>query len=185
MGEAKRRAARGAGGCEGCTLCCKVLRISDGGLEKAAYEVCGHCWPGGCGIYASRPGVCRGFECLWKGHDLFRGPEWFPGRCGMLAHIPPERIDPEAGTFEVHVRVDEGREGAWREEPYLGTLRRLVGDRSLVIDHGSLSLLGVRVLVCERERSWWVLSEAIIENPGEGWMVLVGPDGHEVVPDVE
>ena len=45
-------------------MCCSALEIHD--LKKPAGPLCAHgraC--GGCDIYASRPQVCRDFECEW------------------------------------------------------------------------------------------------------------------------
>ncbi len=48
--------------CGPCTLCCSALEISE--LKKPAGPACAHC-AAGCAIYASRPQVCRDFECDW------------------------------------------------------------------------------------------------------------------------
>lgn len=51
-------------GCDGCTACCKVMKIRE--LEKPAHTWCKHCEIGvGCGIYATRPESCRIYECVW------------------------------------------------------------------------------------------------------------------------
>ena len=51
-------------GCDGCTACCKVLKIRE--LDKPAHTWCKHCRIGvGCGIYESRPESCRIYECVW------------------------------------------------------------------------------------------------------------------------
>lgn len=48
----------------GCGLCCRVMRIQE--LDKPADVWCEHFKKGkGCGIYASRPGSCASFKCLW------------------------------------------------------------------------------------------------------------------------
>ena len=45
-------------------MCCTALEIPE--LEKPAGPPCPNCiLSGGCKIYASRPSVCREFECLW------------------------------------------------------------------------------------------------------------------------
>jgi hypothetical protein len=45
-------------------MCCKVLEIDE--LDKPAGRLCANCVLGaGCSIYAERPDVCRGYECLW------------------------------------------------------------------------------------------------------------------------
>lgn len=50
--------------CDGCTACCKVLKIRE--LNKPGNTWCQHCKIGeGCGIYESRPESCRVYECVW------------------------------------------------------------------------------------------------------------------------
>jgi uncharacterized protein len=48
--------------CGPCTLCCSALHITE--LNKPAGPACEHC-ANGCAIYATRPQVCRDFECDW------------------------------------------------------------------------------------------------------------------------
>lgn len=51
-------------GCDGCTVCCKVMKIRE--LDKAANTWCQHCRIGvGCGTYETRPESCRVYECVW------------------------------------------------------------------------------------------------------------------------
>ena len=51
-------------GCDGCTACCKVLKIRE--LNKPGNRWCQHCTIGrGCTIYGTRPESCRVYECLW------------------------------------------------------------------------------------------------------------------------
>jgi hypothetical protein len=50
--------------CGECTLCCTLLGIKE--LKKPPLRTCQHVVPRcGCSIYATRPAVCRGFECVW------------------------------------------------------------------------------------------------------------------------
>jgi uncharacterized protein len=50
--------------CGSCTMCCTALEIIE--FKKPPGTPCGNCQAsGGCAIYASRPSVCREFECLW------------------------------------------------------------------------------------------------------------------------
>jgi len=78
----ERRAA--ARSCGSCSLCCTVLRVDE--LGKRAGEDCSHqrvgiatdltdatdttiataATEGGCGIYATRPTICRSYRCLWR-----------------------------------------------------------------------------------------------------------------------
>jgi hypothetical protein len=50
--------------CGACSLCCHVLRVD--ALRKLGGIDCVHQRAaGGCGIHASRPGICRAYACLW------------------------------------------------------------------------------------------------------------------------
>jgi hypothetical protein len=95
--------------CGTCSMCCKVLSISE--LAKPAGQWCTHCRPGkGCGIYATRPFVCRGFYCEWmisKG----LGPEWRPeqAKFALFKSNDGRRLT---------AAVDPGYPSAWRRSPY-------------------------------------------------------------------
>lgn len=91
--------------CGSCSFCCKVLEIAE--LGKAAGAWCTHCASGGgCSIYAARPGICRAYECLWKGDR------------GMSARLRPDRVgtlfmeDPD--THRYQAVSDPARPLAWR-----------------------------------------------------------------------
>jgi uncharacterized protein len=76
--------------CGECTLCCKVLDIVE--LAKPAGKLCSDCVrsvSGGCGIYATRPQVCRAYECLWKG-DRAMSQQLRPDRVGTLLMEDPD-----------------------------------------------------------------------------------------------
>jgi hypothetical protein len=68
--------------CGDCTVCCMALRIIE--LDKVAGIFCQHCLPGkGCGIYETRPEVCRSFHCGWRQVPQL-GEAWRPDRSGVL-----------------------------------------------------------------------------------------------------
>ena len=68
--------------CGNCTVCCMALRIIE--LDKEAGRYCKHCLPGkGCGIYATRPGICRSFLCGWR-QVAQLGEAWRPDKSGVL-----------------------------------------------------------------------------------------------------
>lgn len=51
--------------CGTCSLCCTVLRVDE--LGKRAGDDCLHQrGENGCGIYESRPAICRSYQCLWR-----------------------------------------------------------------------------------------------------------------------
>lgn len=59
----ERRAASRS--CGTCSLCCTVLRVDE--LGKRAGDDCTHqCGDKGCGIYETRPQICRNYQCLWR-----------------------------------------------------------------------------------------------------------------------
>jgi hypothetical protein len=106
-----------ARGCDGCTLCCKVMRV-DAPLFKPMNQWCMHCVPGkGCGIHETRPPVCRHFHCVWLTDAQF-GPEWEPERCHMVLWIDLE-------GRRLNANVDEDHPQAWLAEPYYSQLKSL------------------------------------------------------------
>jgi hypothetical protein len=63
-------------------MCCSALEIPE--LSKAAGPACVNCIAtGGCAIYASRPQVCRDFECEWL-TDRTLQPQLRPDRVGTI-----------------------------------------------------------------------------------------------------
>lgn len=99
--------------CGSCTLCCKVLEVTD--LDKPVNTVCRHILAGGgCEIYDERPRQCRSFSCAWlQGH---LDDNWFPETVGMVLHY---------GLDALNVQVDLDSPDRWREEPYFSKLCEL------------------------------------------------------------
>jgi hypothetical protein len=60
-------------------------------MQKQSGAACLHCTKGGCGIYETRPPVCRSFYCAWRTVDIF-GEEWRPDKSGVLAYVETEGI---------------------------------------------------------------------------------------------
>jgi hypothetical protein len=60
-----RRDDQAARTCGRCAACCHVPPVPD--VAKAACSDCHHLRLGArrCGVYATRPAVCREYECLW------------------------------------------------------------------------------------------------------------------------
>lgn len=99
--------------CDGCTMCCKLLSIEV--LEKPRSIWCSHCdKKRGCKIYEERPVACRTFFCGWRRiADL--DERWKPSQSKFL-------INYEAAHKRIAIHVDTDRLGAWRQEPYHGTI---------------------------------------------------------------
>jgi len=100
--------------CGTCTLCCKVLAITE--LAKPAGVWCTHCTPGtGCRIYAERPPSCGFFDCAYLVRaDL--GEEWKPNVSRIVLMEEPQ-------FDRVLAHVDPQRPEAWRAAPYHAQLR--------------------------------------------------------------
>ena len=101
--------------CGECTMCCKLLDVV--ALAKPAGTWCPHCAPGrGCGVYDTRPGECRSFQCGWL-VDPKLGEEWRPSRSRIM-------LVSEAGSNRLAAHVDPARADAWRRAPFYTALKR-------------------------------------------------------------
>ncbi|MGA2894952.1 MAG: hypothetical protein ABSE22_18965 [Xanthobacteraceae bacterium] len=102
--------------CGSCALCCKLLGLLDSGKMG---RWCPHCLKSsGCGIYDSRPEVCRTFNCVWLTDAEF-GDEWQPTRSKIvICHVR------YGETRNLVFHVDPGWPLSWREEPYYSQLKQ-------------------------------------------------------------
>ncbi len=83
--------------CGTCTLCCKLIGVTDLEPEKPAGQWCSFCdrKGGGCNAYDERPEGCSNFSCLWLagiGDDRIK-----PERCKVVLSFA------ESGILQVHV----------------------------------------------------------------------------------
>jgi hypothetical protein len=83
--------------CGDCIACCVVPLIDTPELKKPEGQVCPNCSGKGCAIYASRPDVCRTFNCAWKRIPSMP-PETRPDRLGVMFTL--ERQLPPRNVFE-------------------------------------------------------------------------------------
>ena len=124
-------------GCDGCTLCCKVMGVR--ALSKPRGSWCPHCKiSAGCGIYETRPTECRTFLC---GYLVKPGlsEAWKPSTSRMI-------ISNELAQNRINVHVDLGRPDAWRKQPYYSDLK--TWSRHITPDRGQLVvMLGDRQVV--------------------------------------
>lgn len=91
--------------CGPCSVCCKVLEIDH--FDKRAGVRCVHCAEtGGCATYATRPQVCREYQCLWK-DERSLGPQLRPDRTGTLFMDDPD-------SDEYHAVCDPEKPFSWR-----------------------------------------------------------------------
>ncbi len=108
--------------CGECSLCCKLLGISE--LDKPAGKWCPHCRPGSqrCLVYEARPRTCRTYACGWLVNPKF-DDAWYPARCKIVVSMNVDR-DPHV----MQIYVDLGRRDAWDREPYRSGIRELAAN---------------------------------------------------------
>lgn len=97
--------------CGECTLCCTLLRVDE--LRKLGGTPCrqlrGSPAPPGCGIHATRPGICRAYACLWLSGGL--EDEDRPDRLGAVLDLATEG---GVTRLRVHEAVPGAYEGSAR-----------------------------------------------------------------------
>jgi len=73
--------------CDGCTLCCKLIKIE--WMDSPAGEYCKECDPGiGCKIYDNAPEKCLLFKCAYNQMEK-ASINMRPDKCGIIF----ERLD--------------------------------------------------------------------------------------------
>jgi hypothetical protein len=123
--------------CGSCTLCCKVMEITE--LNKPVGKWCHHCKPGtGCKIYDARPRECRTFNCMWLIDERLHAG-WKPSNSKMVLTTG------DAGN-SVEIRCDPGFPSAWRSAPFHDEIRNIARaaeqhDGSLYVIVGKRSTL--------------------------------------------
>lgn len=121
-------------GCDGCTLCCTVMKVSfapEIRPPKREHARCEYACGRGCMIYDKRPHSCRVFECAWlasqRWPDRAMPKHERPDRSGMVLEVNSK------GTVIAHLRTPE----AWRDEK---NLKRLMffnrTAKAVTIEHG-------------------------------------------------
>ncbi len=99
--------------CGPCSFCCFIAEIRP--LDKPAHAWCRHNAPGGgCSIHASRPDVCRNFQCIWTFAALL-DDRWRPDNCRFMMRSGPA----EELVIEVHPDFPD----AWKQEPFFGQIK--------------------------------------------------------------
>jgi hypothetical protein len=101
-------AAKPERACGDCVACCKVLNIVEPDLVKPADQMCPHCTGKGCGIYDTRPQVCRAWDCVWRRIDSMP-PSTRPDQLGVVFTIDrqPEPLTPFDRLYFVGRAVDD------------------------------------------------------------------------------
>lgn len=130
--------------CDGCTLCCKLMRVGD----KPAMQWCQHCVIGtGCGIYETRPSECRTFHCGYLQKPGL-SEDWRPSVSKMVIALPP-------GEQRIVIFVDPSRRGRWRRAPYYPMIKHwaqmLCPKAGQVLIHDGAEVIAV---LPDREKSF-------------------------------
>jgi len=106
--------ASGPRPCGSCSLCCKLYEVPE--LDKPVYQWCRHFAKGkGCTIHATRPDVCRNYQCAWS-HNTVLDDSWRPDNAHFIM---------EARENELTIIPDPAFPDAWRREPYHSRIRAL------------------------------------------------------------
>jgi hypothetical protein len=92
--------------CGECTVCCIVATIDSPEFKKVQGVACQHCLPGsGCGIYLTRPPVCRIWYCQWR-RLAWLDDSWRPDRSQIMLRptddeVPPGYASPTGIVFDI------------------------------------------------------------------------------------
>lgn len=85
--------------CAGCSACCFALGLDTAEITKPEATWCPHCTRPGCGIYAQRPQICRGYACNWL-VDAQAPLMWRPDQRGWIVDFGDMMPDsPEPGKI--------------------------------------------------------------------------------------
>ncbi len=103
--------------CGTCIACCVIPHIDTPELKKPVDTQCANCTGTGCAIHASRPEICRSFECGYK-RLIGMPPEARPDRCGAMITI--EVDSPASGVFDnIYYLVSTSQDPATLKSPAL------------------------------------------------------------------
>jgi len=87
--------------CGPCQVCCVALKIKTPQLRKDAQVPCPHLVEKGCGIYESRPTVCRSFLCGWRLMPELDA-SWRPDKSGVMLLPLSQAQTPKAYSAAGH-----------------------------------------------------------------------------------
>ena len=96
--------------CGECSLCCTVLRVDE--LRKLGGTPCAHLAgaDSGCGIYTTRPAICRAYRCAWL-RGAFRADDR-PDHLGAV-------LDFQTQGMTTRLSIREATPGAFDRSPRL------------------------------------------------------------------
>ena len=156
----ERQSRAASRSCGTCSLCCTVLRVDE--LDKRAGDDCVHQrGENGCGIYESRPAICRSYRCLWRqgGLEDDERPDATGGivdletvgvglrlairveKRGRFERSPKLRAIAERYRSEMPVRITDAEDVMNPDRPFRvllpeGVMHHVEGERIDVYHHG-------------------------------------------------
>lgn len=115
--------------CGQCTLCCKLVPVSE--INKAAGQRCVHQRAfKGCAIYASRPMTCRLWSCVWltgEGAENLSRPDLVHYVIDPMPDFVTARPDDGSASYKfgiVQIWCDPRHPDAWRDPALLAYIER-------------------------------------------------------------
>jgi hypothetical protein len=116
--------------CGSCTACCVQLDIDTPDLRKPEKVACPHLASCGCGIYETRPPVCRTWHCLWRRISAL--PDSVrPDRCNVLFSVQRMEANP-LGPWIIQVEAMNSLDDFQQPDVQLA-LKRLIVARLMPI----------------------------------------------------
>lgn len=100
--------------CGGCVACCVDMLVATPELQKPANTMCVHCTGTGCGIHATRPLVCRSWDCVWRQIEALPD-ELRPDRSGVMFDLDRQR--PQRNLFEHIFIIARAKDPALFDQP--------------------------------------------------------------------
>jgi hypothetical protein len=152
--------------CGACDVCCRIYEIDAPGVKKEPGVLCPHHTGKGCGIYATRPGMCRDFFCLWRRVERF-SDALRPDRCRVL--FRSIRIEEPRIIFESYSIIAQAitpDPAVFEHEPVKGALELLAQEGRVPI---WTSLCGVKSLFYPD----FPFMDAILRPVETPWQTLV------------
>lgn len=118
--------------CGECKACCVSFRVPE--LEKPENVPCKHLCEIGCGIHATRPQVCRGYECLWLQGALGEGMR--PDKSGLILSLAEAGNELERTTGIALIVAMEVTPGSSQSELAKALIEKLSRVRLVVLKIG-------------------------------------------------
>jgi len=91
--------------CGACTACCTELTVETSDIRKVQGVTCVHCTAGaGCGIYLTRPEICRTWFCQWRRY-AWLDDAWRPDLSQMILRATDDDV-PDGYASEIGIVFD-------------------------------------------------------------------------------